>query len=152
MLKEYARNYYAPASQRGARLTANGYAGARELAAHIDRVSKHWNEIEFGEVTASDDSDLTVGSIMTVTTNVALGSLNRDDVRVELCHGRMNSGGRLVDYKQTAMRLAGESDGVAHFRGDVECESSGQRGYAVRVVPNHPLLGSGIIPNLMRWA
>ncbi len=37
------------------------------------------------------------------------------------------------------------------FKGTIPCRSSGQYGYAVRVLPRHPDLGNPFEPGLVVW-
>ncbi len=41
--------------------------------------------------------------------------------------------------------------GAWQFTGVIPCRSSGQQGYAVRVLPRHPDLANPFEPNLVSW-
>ena len=67
---------------------------------------------------------------------VQLGRLSPDDVQVQLFHGLVDNLGE--SRSRTRWRCAASNgDGAWVFTGTIPCRSSGQHGYAVRVLPRH---------------
>ena len=151
MLEQYVRDYYQPAREQGALLSNDSFSGAKNLAAHLDRLEEHWSDIEIQSF-GNGATELIVGERLHVTATVALGSLEPEDVAVELCHGRIDSLGGLVETTRQPMEFVSRDEGSALFEFDIRAEASGRSGFSVRVVPHHPLLSSGIYPGLISWA
>ena len=151
MLEQYVGNYYQPAHEQGLLLSNEGFTGAKKLSAHLKHLEKHWSGIEI-ESFGNGATELIVGEQLHVTASVVLGPLEPGDIAVELCHGRIDSLGGLVETTQQPMDLVSEAEGRANFECNIRAETSGRRGFGVRVVPNHPLLSSQIYPGLITWA
>ena len=103
-------------------------------------------------------AEVSVGATVQVQATVNLGTLSPDDVLVELYMGRLNSAGEFVEPECVPMRLTDgspSSGSTGTYRYDVEptaWRGSGQYGYTVRVLPNHPNLSSHFLPGLVTWA
>jgi glycogen phosphorylase len=149
MVRQYVTQLYAPAAQASCALLATeaaidgSFAGARELAAWKQRVTKAWPGVRVEHVEA-DDGDLSPGGQLIVRASVSLGSLGPDDVTVEVVYGRAGDSDEIIDPARTALRLDGEvaADGVARYVGAAELGQPGPFGYTVRVLPMHRLLSS----------
>lgn len=139
MVSEYARRFYLPAHLHYQRLTATGFAPARQLAAWQSRVSSRWGQVRIDAVNASGGAELRVGASFTVEARVRLGALTPEDVLVQLCVGTVNNQGELVNPVLIQME-AGKKDGDAwnYQTAAQPCCHSGQHGYTVRVLPHHP--------------
>src|SRR5581483_2765566 len=73
----------------------------------------------------ADAGGPSVGSSLAIRANVALGSLSRDDVCVEVVYGRPD-----------------DTDDLVRYAGSVPLDRPGSFGYTVRVLPRNPLLDS----------
>ncbi|MGH9139329.1 MAG: alpha-glucan family phosphorylase [Acidimicrobiales bacterium] len=152
MVRDYVQELYEPTAAQAERLTADGAAPAKELAAWKDRVTAAWGGVHVDDVSA-DGEPTEVGSDRTVEAVVALGELSPDDVEVQLVHGQVVRDGELVDTTTVAM-VPGEraSDGHVTYVGTFPCEQAGRRGVTVRVVPSHPLLVVPVELGRIAWA
>ncbi len=144
MVREYVTELYAPAAQASRVLAGpdNGaeYAGARELAAWKQRVTGAWSGVRVEHVEA-DDGDLSPGGSLTVRASIALGTLQPEDVTVEVIYGRAGDSDEIVDPDRAGLVLDGAvADGVARYTGSAELGQPGPFGYTVRVLPHHRLL------------
>ena len=93
-----------------------------------------------------------VGADVQVTARLALGDLKPEEIRVELYHGDLDATGTITGAEAAPMTDGRRSpDGLQVFEGRIPCRSSGQRGFAVRVVPAHPHLPRAYQPGLIRW-
>jgi starch phosphorylase len=152
MVAEYAQRCYFPAIERSRRLKADGYRGIRELAAWKARASERWRDVSILEIEAPELSERAVGQTVPVRVRVGLGGLASTDVTVQLYHGEVDAQGEIVDAEAIAMTPEGDGgDGAWWFTGDVPCRRTGHRGYAVRVLPQHPDLPHAYLPGLIRW-
>lgn len=150
MLKEYLARYYLPATELGARVNANGFAGARALAAWEATVRSGWYRVE---ITAAGPSrgKMKVGNPLTVQAVLRPGALNPDDLAVELVFGRPGGDG-LLDATVVPMRRIGGDDGEFRYEATLDASESGTFVYGVRVRPTHPLLPNPHALALVKWA
>lgn len=153
MVQEYTRDGYLAAADRYTRLATDDAQRARDVAAWQERVREQWPNVRVEAVTAEAASSLPVGSSFAVQASVRLGSLLPDDVTVDLYEGPLDQHDNIVAPTLTAMVWDGaDDDGRYRFVGTLECRSSGQHGYTVRVVPHHPDHPDRFVEGLLRWA
>jgi starch phosphorylase len=98
-------------------------------------------------------SQLKVGTELSVRALVRLGKISPKDISVELYHGPVDTWGNIkqgtairMDYKQAA-----ESQGEHWFAGSMSCRNAGQHGVAVRVLPMHNDLINPYEMGLILW-
>ena len=143
MVTDYVRDWYVPAAGAAARITSDGFAGARELAGYRSRLEAAWPAVRVAEVDASGTGDTPVlGAPMTVTADVALGGLDPSDVLVQAVVGRADDADELSGTVVEAMAAAGQVDGHTRFETTVALPHAGVLGYTVRVLPRHDLLAA----------
>jgi glycogen phosphorylase len=160
MVREYVEDWYLPAARAAARIAADGYAPARELAAFRSRLNAAWPSVAVTGVDASGLPDTpVVGAPMTVRAAVALGGLDPSDVAVEAVVGRVDETDELDDTVTVPMKHVGPVDGAEaagprsaadgsggeeRFEAVVQLPHAGLLGYTVRVLPANPLLASPV--------
>jgi starch phosphorylase len=152
MLWEYAERYYEPAARCWARVSANGLAGARQLAAFRERLQASWSGVRVEAVETAGSGAHRVGEGLSLTATVRLGAIDPGHVAVEAYYGLLTPARQIRQGRAARLTPAGSlSPGVHRFRGTVPCEKSGMQGFSIRVRPDHPdaceLLGTG----LMSW-
>ncbi|WP_131736191.1 alpha-glucan family phosphorylase [Actinomadura roseirufa] len=141
MVRDYVEGYYAPAAASARAMAADGYAGARALAAWKQRVAKAWPGVAVEHVESNGEESPRVGAHLAVRVVVDLGELAPEDVAVEVAYGRVDDHDALVEpsYLELTGAEAAENGGL-RYAGEVPLARSGPFGYGVRVVPNHPSL------------
>jgi starch phosphorylase len=155
MVREYVTGLYLPAARSSQKLEDGGpgFAGARELAAWKDRVTKAWPGVAIEHVEA-DDAALSPGATLAVRASVALGELSPDDVSVQVVYGIAGEEDEIIDPAFADLSLDPEAAGgsaggcggssprtsTARYVGEAELGRPGPFGYTVRVLPRHPLL------------
>jgi starch phosphorylase len=139
MLRDYVERLYEPTAAGADRLTADGSARAKALAAWKLRVGAAWPGVSVVSVD-SEDGIADLGSSRSVVAMVALGSLQPDDVAVELVHGPVGAGDELQAPSTSTMSFVGvgERPSTYRFEGTFSTERAGRYGFAVRVVPGNP--------------
>ena len=153
MVMDYAERFYLPAARRAIRLGEDNLARARALSEWKRRVFREWNRVGIASAQARTDGQLRVGQALDVVAEVALGDLNPADVSVQCYTGSLDTIGRLRQTDAIPMTPDGEpKDGKYRFVGQIPCQSSGRRGFAIRVVPNHEDLANVHELSLVRWA
>jgi len=151
MVHDYATKFYMPAAQGYQKLTANNLAGVKSALDYKQRVKSAWSQVQIVGVSHSDGQTKCLGGDMTVSANVALGSLSPDDVSVQLVIGRIGPNRDLVDTEVKAMKMTGRDNDAYTFEGTILCDRAGHHGYTVRVVPhNDNIVVAHELP-LVRW-
>lgn len=153
MLMEYANLLYVDASKRWQRLSSDAFTAAKSLSHWKREISKTWQKVQVEEVQANDAKELPVGAHVKVRARVHLGKVKPEDVVVELYHGRVDPYGELAEGLSQAMKVEQHTEnGTYWFDGDIPCMRSGQHGFAVRVMPQHPDLVHRFDTGLILWA
>jgi starch phosphorylase len=143
MVRDYTEKLYVPAARAGWAAAADGYAGAKDLAAYRARVTEAWSHVHVDHVESAGVGDSPqIGETLHVTAYVSLGTLAPDDVEVQLAHGKTSHHGDELRKVSTVPLELTESyeHGRHQFFGSLELQTSGSFGYTVRVLPTHPHL------------
>ena len=153
MVAEYAQRAYLPAATRAGRLMTGDYARIRGLANWRAKVRGAWPGGRIREIEAPDVVERRVGDEIPVRVLVDLGGLDATDLSVQLYHGGVKLTGELEGAESIPMVTGEEGpSGSRWFSGEVPCATTGHRGFAVRVLPNHPDLATPFLPGLIRWS
>lgn len=152
MVGEYATRAYMPAAAAWRRLTADGLAGTREMAARLERARRGWGTLKILDIADDAQDEIEAGRPVVVTLQAHLGELGADDIRPEVVFGPCDARGE-VRTEGVAPMLLVESrpDGVCRYVGSFVARSSGRNGYAVRVVPALPPGASTADTGLVAW-
>jgi starch phosphorylase len=152
MVQEYVESCYWPSDRRFTQLTADHLKRANELARWRQRLALGWGQVRVESVDARGVDSLHVGEEMDVKAKVTLGGFSPDDVEVQLFHGVVDSLGEIPNPNTVHMSHNGTKEGAGWlFQGKIACRSSGQYGYAVRVLPRHADLANLFEPGLICW-
>ncbi|MGB9880087.1 MAG: alpha-glucan family phosphorylase, partial [Anaerolineae bacterium] len=151
MVMEYMELLYQPADRRYQRLTADRFARAKRLAEWKAYVAQHWPEIQIMGVDMDMSGEIAVGTELEVRASVKLGHLSPDDVSVELYEGALDTDQKIVEGQAIPMSYVGTEKGLSLFMTKVRCQSSGRRGYTLRVLPRHEDLPNLLEPRLILW-
>ncbi len=140
MVRDYTEKLYAPATFSGRALLADDAAMARDLAAWGIRVRSQWPQVRIEHVESSGLGDSPqAGEVLHTRAFVSLGSLDPDDVRVEIVFGRVDENDSLIDPSRLPLApVKGFEEGRHEFAGDLILDKTGSFGYSVRVLPSHP--------------
>ncbi len=153
MVKQYANEYYLVAHGRFRALSAEKGAEAMRLAAWLGKMEQTWPRLRIESVT-DGVSEIELGGRLEVSATVFLDCLTPDDVTVETVLGRLSADGEITDFITTAMQpCERDSTGNYKFRSVIQPSArSGMYGYAIRILPKHPLSQSAFLPGLILWA
>ena len=153
MVQEYTDRFYTPCSVRRLELKHDGRKRAKELAAWKEKVHQNWSQIHFLNIGSGPTEGLPVGSDLHVYAEVHLGELTSDDVTVEIYEGDLDPHGQITLGKTETMGCAKDLGGGAfRFEGIIKCAQTGQQGFTVRIIPNHPDLARKHEVALVTWA
>jgi starch phosphorylase len=153
MVQEYMEKCYWPSAQRRDVLAADNLKKASQLAQWRRHLAQVWSQIRVEAVQANGADPMRVGASLEVQARVNLGGLSPDDVEVQLFHGVVDSFGDIPNPRTVSMSHNGSpTDGnFWAYRGTIPCRTSGQHGYAVRVLPRHAALANLFEPGLICW-
>ena len=152
MLWEYSERYYVPAARCYERMSRDGLAKAREVAAWKSVVERGWAGVKVESVEEGRSGAHRVGEGFILAATVRLGEVSPKDVAVEAYHGPLDATREVRRGQAVPLSLESSLAGGRHrYAGTISCDRSGMQGYSVRVRPSHPeacdLLGTG----LMTW-
>jgi len=145
MVRDYVDQLYRPAAQASAKLTEDGFAGARELAAWSGKVRTGWPGLRVVHVDSWGVGDTPeLGATLRLRAEVALDGISPSDVDVQAVHGRVDDTDTLHEVSHTSMGCVDDVavDGSHFFEADVSLQRPGAFGYTVRVLPKHEMLTS----------
>ena len=151
MVEDYLSKCYLPAHRREAALNSNGLKPATELAQWRRRMGRDWNGIRVEAFEAAGEQLLRVGQEFPVKVRIALGNAKPDDLDVQLCYGSVDASGDIPEPRSASLSVERTEGGSAIYAGSVPCETSGQFGYTVRVLPKHTNLPNAFEPGLVTW-
>jgi starch phosphorylase len=150
MVQEYVERCYWPSALRHMALESDGAKAAHSLAEWRTRLARAWSGVSVESVAASEDI-LRVGRELTVTARIDPAGLDPGDLAVHLYSGPLSNTGDVPQADISDMELIESNNGKLVYRGIIPCESSGQFGYAVRVLPQHALLPHPFESGLVTW-
>ncbi len=151
MVAEYMNTCYWPSAQRYWRLGVDQLKGAKELAKWRRNVQQGWRAVKVENVEAAVTDSMRVGGEMLVKAQVNLGSLKPQDVDVQLFHGHVDSFGDIPDSETVTMTNGTAQGSSWLYTGKIPCRSSGQHGFAVRVLPKNADLSNPFEPAMLCW-
>jgi starch phosphorylase len=144
MVQDYVRRLYAPAAVSSVRLSEDGYAAAKQLAAWRIKVLGAWPAVRVRHVESSGVGDTPeLGASLSLRAEVDLAGLDPSDVDVQAAYGRVDETNGLHEVQCAPLAYVGDGDGLGRWEGTVPLERPGAFGYTVRVLPRHPLLATG---------
>lgn len=165
MVAEYTRRFYNPSAARWRYLTASAMARVRALSMWKTSVRNSWNDLSIEDVNVKIDdgkkvSDLNikqpqleVGSKVVVQARIRLGNLKPEDIATEIYYGVVDTSGNIEKGQVSKMQFdeMTENDEFAVFSGSIPCKMSGQHGFALRILPQHPDLVEQYEPGMILW-
>ncbi len=167
MLSDYCRKFYIPAARKWRELNGENMSRAKDLAKWHESVCNSWSGLSIKDVQVGVDNGngngqlkvndpyLKVGSNLKVRALVDLGSLQPDDIAVELFNGPVDMWGHIAGGESVTMSIVpnqnGENGTAKWFNAVLPCERSGNMGLAVRVIPSNKDLASPWEPGLILW-
>ena len=152
MVEDYARQFYFPCSQRYLELTRDDMAGAADLAKWRQNIMVHWNEVSIQEVIAERADEKTVGEQVEVKARVDLGSLDPQDLTVDLYYGLLTTDDEFVERDIEEMKVEAVEGSVCVYSARLPIGRVGRFGFTVRVMPGHAYLMNPHNTNLLIWA
>lgn len=153
MVREYTTRTYVPSMQRFEQLVAKDSVRAKDLASWKDQLVDKWRGLRIESIDAVEAAKVKVGDDMRVRARVNLGTLEPNEVAVQIFHGPLDARGEITEGEIIPMTLSEQgSNGSFLFSGAIRYFKSGRHGFTVRVLPHHDELASPFETRLITWA
>ncbi len=153
MVQDYTGKYYAPAAHRGARLSANNFADAKEIAMWKVKMRDAWPQVSVAQISCDHQKpyEILVGEKIGIQARVFLGNIGPENATVEAYCGEAHDG-QLTNPQIVQLQMKSkEADGSYLYTGSIDASESGAYGFNVRVMPSHPSLTQKHELRLMTW-
>ena len=134
MVREYTTRFYMPSNSAYWSLQEGGLQRAKDALAWRKRVRSAWPGVKFVSVTDNGHAKVGVGSSLSITATVDLGTLTAEDVEVQAMVGQIGANRQIVD--PTIVPLHSKGNGA--FEAEIQCPDPGHLGYVCRIVPKNP--------------
>ncbi|MGM0595847.1 MAG: alpha-glucan family phosphorylase [Myxococcota bacterium] len=154
MVNDYAQKFYLPSHRRWKTFKENSFKTARELTTWKNKVKEAWKNVNVVDVKSEiDGPELIVGNKLEVEVKISLGSLDPEDVKIQLLYGNINQEEELLSptIKELAKVSSQDDNNNYIYKTQITCENSGSHGYAIRIIPYHPQLSHIHETRLIRW-
>ncbi|MCP4130692.1 MAG: glycosyltransferase family 1 protein [bacterium] len=134
-VKDYTEKYYLKAHKNHKTYSENDFTVSKEMARWKHDVMSKWDSIDIKNLHFNEESEITVGSRVSVLAEVDLGDLTPEEVQVELYIGALHleniAEGAAIPMEQ----INKLENGSYQYEGQMLCLKSGQFGFTVRVIP-----------------
>lgn len=156
MVQEYTARLYVPSIDSAAISLANDYQLVKQLTQWKLKVRDNWQYVSIGgnKLNSNPENVKAVsGESVTLESMVALGSLQPEDVSVELYFGTMESSGNVESGESLPMQFIEETNpGIYRYRANLVLTNSGEFGYNFRILPAARILADKFELRLVKWA
>ncbi|MCL2168133.1 MAG: alpha-glucan family phosphorylase [Lentimicrobiaceae bacterium] len=151
-LEDYYRKFYDKLEQRTKMLTQNNEKNLYELLRWKEKILANWENINVVNLNLDNDGDKTyfLGEKTTLSIALVLGTLNPEDIKVEICFIQSDNGNEELFAKQS-FHFIKQENGITHYECDVIPNYSGSWKCGVRIQPSHPMLPHDLDFNLVKW-
>lgn len=152
MVRDYFEQYYLPAELRWEKLRRNNMALTKELAAWKERIHGLWNKVKIVRVESEEGSEVRVGSEMRLVATVECPGLQPEELRVEVYYGALDSDDNIIAGQSSVLTMI-EQQGKNSYRFEaaIPCETTGQHGFSIRVMPYHAEMAHPFDTGLITW-
>ncbi len=154
MVQDYFTVFYAPASGDYQGLTAQNLQRAKDLARWRSAIARNWHAIRVLEVDGDRAVEAPIGTRLRVSAKIFLGEVSPRDVRIEIYEGRLDENGEVCGARATLMAPTDPDSklGIYEFAGEIALNTTGLRGFSLRILPNHRDLVTPFQAGMIQWA
>lgn len=151
-LDDYYNKYYNKLIKRHQTIVADDLKETFNLIRWKEKVINGWESVEVVNIYSnkSKENPFTIGDKMTSTVEIRLGTLQAEDVKVELVLAQYKNG-QLKFHSKYAYSFVSEENGIAKFEFNYETKIPGTFETAIRILPSNPLLPHDMDFNLVKW-
>ncbi|TKJ40119.1 alpha-glucan phosphorylase [candidate division LCP-89 bacterium B3_LCP] len=151
MVQEYTEKFYLRAIDNWQKLSADNFAKTKTLVQWKQIIRDNWHDVKIVK-TFQEKGKAKVGMSMKVDAEVHLGALKPEDVVVQIYSGPLDGDYNIVESVIENMKCVETlEDANYRYEGHIPCNESGQFGYSVRVLPDHPDMIDHFGLEMMHW-
>ena len=155
MVRQYCQKFYIPAKTNRKKLMESNWKEAKLFTNWKEKLITNWNEISFVKINYDQlESNVKVGYKYKISAEINLGNLTPDDVEVQIYYGRADYKNEPNSNTYVIMKCLTKKSSVGKYKyeGEIDCSNTGQFGWTLRILPNHPLLINKFELGLIKWA
>jgi len=152
MVKEYYTRFYKSAKRNAMALQEHEYTPLREFVLWKERIKSQFHDIRIENVSYNASRLYKIREKMDVSAQVKLGSIQPDEVRVDVYSGQLQADGMVRNSSiEPLTEVEALPGGTYRFSGILPLEGTGQYGFRIRITPAHPLINDPYELNLVLW-
>lgn len=153
MLSEYHDLFYRPAVDEYRKLLDDGARRTHTLVSQSKRLKELWRGVTVQSMETDHDlAVLHVGDSFRVKVIVNLGQLTPEEVDVQVYHGPVSAGNRILkSHAETMSEIQENGNGTHAYSHTLTCQASGRYGFTARAVPRGNEWRRGL-PGFIAWA
>lgn len=153
MLKDYTNDFYVPQMDRYQSIVQDNYAKISSLCNWKNYISQNWENIHINPInlTAYENNPICVNQTISPACLAYLGSINPDDVSVEVYYGKISEDGQLHDSASCPMKLVQKNGDMYEYKAEIPMKNGGNYGFTYRVVPKNSMLINKQDMGLVKW-
>jgi alpha-glucan phosphorylase-like protein len=151
-LDDYYSKFYNKLELRSKLFTRENEKNLYEFLRWKEKMLTNWENIEPISVDFGNTKDKTyyLGEETTLHVALRLGTLNPEDIKVEICFIQSDNGNEELFSKQQ-FNFSKQENGITYYDCILEPNYSGSWRCGVRIQPSHPMLPHDLDFNLVRW-
>ena len=154
MVQQYTEKFYLNAKKNRLKLVDNSLAEAKEFTKWEANLLENWNKIKFISVNHEGNGDeMLVGDKYKITAEISADELTNDDFEVQIYFGKLDDVNQVNENSYQTMNCV-DCDDISKkytYKGSIICNSTGEFGYTLRILPKHPLLISQFELGVIKW-
>ncbi|MCK5455518.1 MAG: alpha-glucan family phosphorylase, partial [Melioribacteraceae bacterium] len=153
MLQEYTSKFYLTALKNRKQLMKDDWKQGRSFTKWKSHLLKNWKQVNFVKVEGPKNGDIKIGSKFKIKAEVNAGDLSPSDIEVQIYFGKTDEANKAHANKFVTMKFISKNaeSGSLNYEGNISCLDTGEFGYTLRVLPNHPLLINKFELGVIRW-
>ncbi len=156
MVQEYTNKMYIPSIERIEKVISSNYGFVKKLADWESNIERNWPQVQIiADKTMNQlkEQKTTSGEILKISTSVYLGSIEPDNVKVEIYYGNIGRNNLIDSPEIVEMELEEKLEyGLYRYSSEIRLLDGGEYGYTFRVLPYNPDLINKFDMGLIRWA
>ena len=133
----------------------NKWQLAKEFTKWKEKLYANWHNVQIVSYDQTNkNGKLKVGDSFKLSAVVELGSLTPDDVEVQIYYGDLNIKDQphANDFKPMQFIKQIDKTTQYYYEGEIECVTTGNFGFTLRILPKHELLINKFELGLIKWA
>ena len=153
MVEQYFNKFYFKSYETRKELMKNDWKKAKEFAEWKQRVKNNWTNLRFENINQENkNGDMKVGDKYLISAEINLSELSHNDIDVQIYYGKMDDKNEEQSNNFINMKYVSKKGNICKYKGEITCETTGQFGFTLRILPKHALLINPIELGLIKWA